>query len=130
MILAIKTDNPTAELVVLDASGQELARQEWLAERRLAHELLGKLEALLVQAGGTWDQLSGLVVFKGPGSFTGLRIGITVMNAIAYAQEIPITGQTGDGWLTEGIARLQRGENDQIVLPEYGAPARITQQRT
>ena len=52
------------------------------------------------------------------------------MNAIAYAQEIPITGQTGDGWLTEGIARLQRGENDQIVLPEYGAPARITQQRT
>ncbi len=129
MILAIKTDTPTAELIVLDASGQELARQEWLAERRLAHELLGKLEALLVQTGGTWDQLSGLVVFKGPGSFTGLRIGITVMNTIAYAQEIPITGQTGDGWLSNGIACLQRGENDRIVLPEYGAPARITQQR-
>ena len=126
MILALKTDNPTAELIVLDEGGKEIAREEWLAERRLAHELLGKLESILAQAGGGWDKLSGLIVFKGPGSFTGLRIGITVMNTIAYAQNIPIVGQEGGERVADGISRLTRGENDQVVLPEYGAPARIT----
>lgn len=129
MILAIKTDNPTAELIIVDDDGTVIVREEWLAERRLAHELLGKLENILEQAHGDWGQLSGLIVFKGPGSFTGLRIGITVMNTIAYAQNIPIVGQEGEDWLTDGLSRLADGENDQVVLPEYGAPARITTPR-
>ena len=129
MILAIKTDNPTAELVVMDGNGNIIVREEWLAERRLAHELLGKLEELLARAQGDWTQLSGLVVFKGPGSFTGLRIGITVMNTIAYSQSLPIVGQVGETWLSDGVTRLGQGNSDQVVLPEYGAPARITQQR-
>ncbi len=127
MILAIKTDSPTAELIVLDDDGKEIVREAWLAERRLALELLGKLESILAQANGTWGLLSGLIVFKGPGSFTGLRIGITVMNTIAYSQNIPIVGQEGEAWLANGISRLASSENDQVVLPEYGAPARITQ---
>lgn len=129
MILAIKTDNPTAELMVIDDDGSVIVREEWLAERRLAHELLGKLENTLEQAHSDWAQLSGLVVFKGPGSFTGLRIGITVMNTIAYAQNISIVGQEGEAWLSDGLSRLKNGENDQVVLPEYGAPARITTPR-
>ena len=129
MILAIKTDNPTAELVVLDEDGSAVARETWLAERRLAHELLGKLESLLKQTNTDFGQLTGLVVFKGPGSFTGLRIGITVMNTIAYAQAIPIVGEQGEAWTGDGAKRLASGENDQIVLPEYGAPARITAPR-
>lgn len=126
MILALKTDNPTAELIVLGDDGQEIVREEWLAERRLAHELLGKLEGLLTRAQGDWGQLNGIVVFKGPGSFTGLRIGITVMNTIAYAQNIPVVGQEGSAWLKDGVKRLANSENDRVVLPEYGAPARIT----
>lgn len=129
MILAIKTADATAELVVADEHGHQVARLNWLAERRLAKELLAQLENLLTQAGADWSSLSGLVVFRGPGSFTGLRIGITVMNTIAYAQEVPIVGQAGEAWLEDGIARLRRGDNDQIVLPEYGAPARITRPR-
>ncbi|TAH33532.1 tRNA (adenosine(37)-N6)-threonylcarbamoyltransferase complex dimerization subunit type 1 TsaB [Candidatus Saccharibacteria bacterium] len=129
MILAIKTAEPTAELAITDREGREIVRQEWLAERQLAKELLTRLESLLAQADTDWNHLSGLIVFKGPGSFTGLRIGITVMNTIAYAQEIPIVGQAGNAWLDDGIVRLKAGDNDQIVLPEYGAPARITQQR-
>lgn len=129
MILAINTAAPTVELVVVDDTGREIVRQEWLAERRLAKELLMQLENLLTSVQTDWTQLQGLVVFRGPGSFTGLRIGITVMNTIAYAKQVPIVGQTGDAWCKDGIERLKAGANDQIVLPEYGAPARITQQR-
>ena len=70
--------------------------------------------------------LEGLLVFRGPGSFTGLRIGITVMNTIAYGQNIPIVGTNGDDWLDDGVSYLQNEENHQVVLPEYGAEARIT----
>lgn len=129
MILAIKTDNPTAELVLIDGSGEVLEHETWLAERRLALELLGRLEALLKRHQATWEDLTGLIVYMGPGSFTGLRIGITVMNTIAYSSSIPIVGQTGDDWYGRGIERLRASENDHIVMPEYGAPARITRPR-
>lgn len=126
MILGLKTDNPTAELVLLGDGGALIEREEWLAERRLAKELLGRLEALLQRHDADWTKLGGLIVFKGPGSFTGLRIGITVMNTIAYAQAIPIVGQQGERWREDGAVRLGTGEDDGVVLPEYGAPARIT----
>ena len=73
--------------------------------------------------------VSSLIVFKGPGSFTGLRIGITVANAIAYAQNIPIVGTTGENWRGDGLKKLSGGKNDKIVMPEYGAEPNITKSR-
>lgn len=125
MYLAIRTDSPQAELYLYDGETQ-IAQELWQADRRLALELLGRLEAFLKTKEKTFTDLEGLLVFKGPGSFTGLRIGITVMNTIAYAQNIPIVGSEGDDWLDDGISYLQNEENDQVVLPEYGAEARIT----
>ena len=62
-------------------------------------------------------------------SFTGLRIGLAVLNTIAHEQRIPIVGVTGDAWREECLDRLQNGRNDEIVLPEYGAEARVTKPR-
>jgi len=73
--------------------------------------------------------VTGLVVYQGPGSFTGLRIGITVFNTLAYTNKWPIVGTTGDNWRQAGIQRLEQGENDEIVLPEYGGEANITTPR-
>jgi len=66
---------------------------------------------------------------KGPGSFTGLRIGITVFNTIADTNNVPIVGETGDSWQDKAIMRLENGENDHVVLPEYGSEANITKPR-
>ena len=129
MILAIRTDAPEARLALLKSDGKILSDVHWQADRRLAHELLGKLEDLLSEQSSTWKDLSGLIVYRGPGSFTGLRIGITVMNTIAYAQKIPIVGTTGDQWIEQGIELIASGETQEIVLPEYGAEAHITKPR-
>lgn len=125
MYLALRTDSPQAELYLFDDAGK-VAHEVWQADRRLALELLDHLELFLKDAGADFSTLKGLVVYRGPGSFTGLRIGITVMNTIAYAQSIAIVGGTGDDWFESGIARLKAGEDEQVVLPEYGADARIT----
>lgn len=125
MYLAIRTDSPQAELYLYDGE-ERVAHELWQADRRLALELLGHIETFLSDTGKTFDDLKGLLVYRGPGSFTGLRIGITVMNTMAYAQSIPIVGETGESWLGDGIERLTAGDDDRVILPEYGAEARIT----
>lgn len=122
MILALKTDNPTAEIYLLDVSGNIKKQKIWEAGRSLYRDLLTELEKIT----GGFQGLTGLIVFRGPGSFTGLRIGITVMNTVAYAQQVPIVGTKTETWLEKGINRLIKGENDQIILPEYDRPANIT----
>lgn len=125
MILAIKTAGDPTEIYLLDLTGKILKQKTWSAERRLAHDLLGELENLV----GGFKKLSGIIVFRGPGSFTGLRIGITTVNAIAYSEQIPIVGADGEDWQNSGLIKLSKQQNDKIVLPEYGAPANITKPR-
>ena len=52
-----------------------------------------------------------------------------MLNTIAHEQRIPIVGVTGDAWREECLEQLQNGRNDEIVLPEYGAEARVTKPR-
>lgn len=126
MILVIKTDSMHAHLSLLDLSGGEVRVDAWEAGRELARDLLGRIEALV---GDDWDTLSGVVVFRGPGSFTSLRIGITTANTIAYSQGIPIIGEIGDDWLEKALTKLTDGQNDTQVLPEYGSDPHITVQK-
>ena len=123
MILAVRSDKPEAEIYLLDNNGTVVRQKIWDAGRTLAKNLLGELDELV---NGDFDQLTGLIAYKGPGSFTGLRIGITTQNAIAYGKQLPIVGTTGENWLADGVQRLQDNQNDKIVLPDYGAAPHIT----
>jgi tRNA threonylcarbamoyladenosine biosynthesis protein TsaB len=100
-----------------------MKKKTWAAGRDLNREIVGVLDDFVE---GKWSGIDGLIVFRGPGSFTGLRIGIATMNTIAYAEKIPIVGAGGENWLAEGIDKLKIGENEKVVLPEYGASAHIT----
>lgn len=126
MYLAIRSDKPEAEVYLLDQQGCVQAQQVWLADRTLARDLPGVVDELV---GDNYRQLRGVIAFRGPGSFTGLRIGITVANAIAYGCGIPAVGAMGDNWLTDGVAKLSDGGDDRIILPEYGAAPHITPAR-
>ena len=125
--LLIDTSTPVCQMTLVD--GTEHIEHTWDAGRTLAKNILGYIDETLSNAGLTYDDIDGLGVFRGPGSFTGLRIGLTVANTIASAQSLPIVGATGDEWQQQSIDRLSRGESDTIVLPEYGSGARITKPR-
>lgn len=128
MILLLDTSTPICKLW-LYRDGVCVVADEWHADRTLAERLLGYLQQKLEEQEAGWDTLTSLGVFRGPGSFTGLRIGISVLNTIADDRKIPIVGTTGEAWREEALKRLQQGQNDLLVLPEYGRPARITTPR-
>lgn len=128
MIILLDTSTATCFLTLVDGDARH--EYEWQAERQLAHGLLKFLHDKLAEHAKTFVDISALGVMKGPGSFTGLRIGLTVLNTIASDMGLPIVGveQSGD-WRERALDRLSSGENDQLVMPHYGSEANITKPR-
>lgn len=127
MIVLLDTSTGECRLTVVD--GDRTADYSWMAERELAKGLLGFLRDTLNKHQAAIHDLSGVGVMRGPGSFTGLRIGISVMNTLASELAIPIVATTGESWREKALQRLSDGEDDKIVLPEYGSEANITKPR-
>jgi tRNA threonylcarbamoyladenosine biosynthesis protein TsaB len=125
LVLTMRTDNPEAELGLFNDQ-TKLTYLTWHAHRELSLTIHQKIEELLHSQSKTLQDLEGIVCFEGPGSFTGLRIGLTVGNAMAYALSIPIVASMDDDWIVRGINRLAAGEQDEVALPHYGANANIT----
>ena len=80
------TDVATSALV-------RLPEGECLGERSSRPvRILEDADALLVEAGLEREVLEGLVVGTGPGSYTGLRIGLVTARAVAFALDVPVAG--------------------------------------
>ena len=126
--ITIRTDKPEAEIGLYEDDTQ-LAYETWPAHRILAETIHDKLKSLLASQSKALHDVVGIVVFKGPGSFTGLRIGVTVANALAYSLDAKIIASEDPNWLENGLRRLLAGESDSVALPEYGAVPHITQQK-
>ncbi len=126
LILTIRTDKPEAELGLFEDESK-LAYSTWLAHRQLAETIHLKIRELLESQQRTLEDVQGIIIFEGPGSFTGLRIGVSVANALAYSLHIPIIASKGSAWLEGGRQQLAQGKDVQIVKPEYGALPHITQ---
>lgn len=127
MILLLDTSTPVCKLTFVENKSQ--INVEWEANRELANGLLGFLQTELEKNQQSWQNIDGVGVFRGPGSFTGLRIGITVLNTMADALTIPIVGATGEDWQKQAIEKLHDGKNEKMVLPFYGSEANITKPR-
>jgi tRNA threonylcarbamoyladenosine biosynthesis protein TsaB len=124
MILLLDTSTPICKVTLLDREWR--FDNDWEAGRDLAKQLLGYLEEIMQMNGKTWSDITAIGAFRGPGSFTGLRIGLTILNTLADSLHIPIVGAMGEGWQSQAIQRLNEGENDRLVMPEYGSEAHIT----
>lgn len=125
IILSIRTDKPEAEVGLFEDE-QQIDYEVWHAHRELSVTILQKITELLDRNQKTFQDLDGVVGYKGPGSFTGLRIGLTVANTLAYGLRVPVVGSEAEAWIQDGVKRLLTGENEKITLPMYGAKPNVT----
>jgi tRNA threonylcarbamoyladenosine biosynthesis protein TsaB len=86
LVLAFDTATDVATTALVE-SGRALGER-----RSRAVRILEEADALLAEAGLERDALEGLVVGTGPGSYTGLRIGLVTARALAFALDIPVAG--------------------------------------
>ena len=125
LILTLRTDKPESELGLFD-NETKLTYSTWQAHRQLAETIHSKIATLLQDQGKNWSDIQGIVAYQGPGSFTGLRIGLAVANALANSLGVKVVGTTGDNWVESGITSIKQGNGTDVVVPEYGAPVHIT----
>lgn len=85
---------------------------EWESGHDLAENILAFIRDKLAENNATWQDLSEITFMSGPGSFTGLRIGASVVNTLASESDIPLYDH--------------HGEKHKIILPDYGRGANIT----
>ena len=82
-ILAIDTANEYLSLALL--ANQQIYQQQLLAVNRQSEYILPEIDKLLVQAAITLNQIDLIAYNQGPGSFTGLRIGLSCALGLAYS---------------------------------------------
>lgn len=91
MLLAIDTATTIAGLALYDEEGLHV-EQMWQTRGNHTVELMPYIVRACEQQGLAPNQLTAVAVSMGPGSFTGLRVGMSVAKGIALAQKIPIVG--------------------------------------
>lgn len=128
LILTIRTDKPEAE-IGLYTNHDKLIYKKWLAHRELGTNIHLQIAKVLQSQNKGWTDIEGIVFYKGPGSFTGLRIGAAVANSLAASRAIGIVGESGPKWLAQGLSRLMNGEDEKNVGLFYGAEAHVTSPR-
>jgi len=88
--LAIETSGTVPTIALWDGSLVGTAKVE--GAQRVATGLLPTMDRLLRSHGVTLNSLTKLAVGLGPGSFTGLRIGVTIARSLAHALDLPLVG--------------------------------------
>ncbi len=131
-ILAIDT---TEENTGIGLAGENSTKiKTWVSERNQSQELLPNIDKLLKANQIKPEQLKWVAVNLGPGSFTGLRVGISVANAFGYGLQIPVIGKAHlIGETKERIKQLlkltTKIKKFRQVLPVYGGQPNITRSK-
>jgi tRNA threonylcarbamoyladenosine biosynthesis protein TsaB len=90
-ILSVDTSTPRLS-VALWEKGNVLSLSERIPEKRHAEAILPDMEKVLKDLNLSPKDLGGLAVGLGPGSFTGLRVGIATVQGMAQALQLPVAG--------------------------------------
>lgn len=113
-ILAIDSSTEQAGLCIDD--GERVTELSWAAGRTQTVTLLGQIHHLLGLHGVTTPEIGAIVVATGPGTFTGLRVGISVAKGLVLGLGVPLIGVP-----TLLAAALPSIDTGRLVVPVVAA---------
>lgn len=92
MIIALESASSDPSLALASPDGSSIAVDGWRGEARQASELLPHLLILLARVGRDLHEATALAVGIGPGSFTGLRVSMSLAKGFSLSLGVPLVG--------------------------------------
>jgi tRNA threonylcarbamoyladenosine biosynthesis protein TsaB len=124
MIIALECASSDPSLALATPDGSAFAADGWVGEGRQASELLPRLLVLLARVGRDLRDTTALAIGVGPGSFTGLRVSMSLAKGIALALRVPVVGVPSLGaWLEaepRAVAAIARAGAQDVYLLTRG----------
>lgn len=127
MIIALESASSDPSVALATPDGSSIALDGWRGEGRQASELLPHLLALLNDAARDLHEATALAVGTGPGSFTGLRVSMSLAKGLSLALGVPLVGVPSlAAWLasepeaTAAVARAGAQEAYLLARDEPG----------
>lgn len=114
--LRINTAQFDAVDLTLISPGEDRVNKTFSVSNR---ELLQCIDQLLTEHGRTIDDVGGIAVVLGEGSFTGTRLATTVANMMAFVKQIPVVGVAAHDSDDHIIGALEKKEAGMYMTPEY-----------
>jgi tRNA A37 threonylcarbamoyladenosine modification protein TsaB len=135
MLLGIDTSTHLASVALHDGT-RLLSEHTWLAQQDHTRTLLPNIQRLFEDARVGMDAISGVAVALGPGSFNGLRVGLSTAKGLAVARQLPLVGAgtlevlaaeygPENAVMNAGRGRVYRWRAEAIELVEGSAPDRV-----
>jgi tRNA threonylcarbamoyl adenosine modification protein YeaZ len=115
MLLTIDTSTDSAGLALVQ-DGRTLAETSWRCGQNHSVELLPRLTRLLEEAEIELKSVGCILVARGPGSFNGLRVGLSTAKGLAFSLGIPIIGIS-----SLALEAIQHAESDLPIGPIFNA---------
>ncbi|MGM0422123.1 MAG: tRNA (adenosine(37)-N6)-threonylcarbamoyltransferase complex dimerization subunit type 1 TsaB [Pseudomonadota bacterium] len=113
LCLGVDTVSAKASVALLDGdTGNTLAEVTLPAGRGQSAALLTGVDTVLSDSGYNFKDLEQLMVMTGPGSFTGIRVGLSFLKGVALSLDIPLSGMNH----FEVIAHSQKDTNEDYLI--------------
>lgn len=109
----LSIDTSTEQAAIAFDSGEQILAKSWPASRQQTTTVLPEIDRLLATADCNAEDIRGIVVANGPGTFTGLRVGLAIAKGIVAAKGVPLVGIP----TLDIVFATHPGENIIAVLP-------------
>lgn len=116
-ILNIETTTTNCSVALGEKGNLVAVKEDYSAKYSHAERLHLYIEEILQEAGWNLEQLDAIAVSKGPGSYTGLRIGVSAAKGLSFAQGIPLIAVS----TLEALSRRIRKSDIDYVVPMLDA---------
>ncbi|RXK48117.1 tRNA (adenosine(37)-N6)-threonylcarbamoyltransferase complex dimerization subunit type 1 TsaB [Aquirufa rosea] len=120
LILSIETSTPTCS-VAIHRSGELVAQKLVQEEGAHSKQLTVLIDSLLEENGMKLDQLAAIAVSVGPGSYTGLRIGLATAKGLCFGLDIPLIALPTLQILAEAYRQTKPETKGAILIPMLDA---------
>ncbi len=122
-ILAIDTSTDVCSVAIAQkGKKEEIHESTVIAAREHTQRILPMIEKLLAESALTLRQLDAIAIANGPGSFTGLRIGLSVAQGLAYGADLPLVPvSTLMAMAYSAVRRRKISDQKALIVPAIDA---------